>query len=278
MVRSGKVAKSSTRKTVHGKSTVTAKKRAARKSGKAKAKTTSAKKSSSKTTGKKVASKKVAGKKLVRKKKAVAKKASRKVVSKKTAQAKTRSTRVAKAKTTAITRSPKKRSPGKRGSPPTAKDRVKKSATAKSAVTENHEAASFPEERPVPKTYLTPAELQEFKQLLLDKRRELSGDVDKLSRGIADQKAQAGGAHSTMPIHMADLGSDNWEQEFNLGLIANERGRIREIDDALARIDDKTYGVCLATHKKITHARLRAKPWAKFCIEHARAREEGRMP
>ena len=263
---------------MRGKPAATAKKKAVRKSGKAKAKTTSAKKGSSKTAGKKVASKKVAGKKLVRKKKAAAKKASRKVVSKKTAQTKTRSTRVTKAKAPAATRSLKKRSAGKPGNPPKTKSRVKKSATTKKAVAENHEALCLPEERPLPKTHLTPAELREFKQLLLDKRRELSGDVDKLSRGIADQKAQAGGAHSTMPIHMADLGSDNWEQEFNLGLIANERGRIREIDDALARIHDKTYGVCLATHKKITRARLRAKPWAKFCIEHARAREEGRMP
>ena len=80
-----------------------------------------------------------------------------------------------------------------------------------------------------------------------------------------------------MPIHMADLGSDNWEQEFTLGLIANERIRVQEIDNALARIADKTYGVCLATHKRISVARLRAKPWAKYCIEYARLRDEGRV-
>ena len=79
-----------------------------------------------------------------------------------------------------------------------------------------------------------------------------------------------------MPIHMADLGTDTWEKEFTLGLIANEQARVREIDAALERIANKTYGVCLATHKKIQDARLRAKPWAKYCIEYARAREEGR--
>ena len=80
-----------------------------------------------------------------------------------------------------------------------------------------------------------------------------------------------------MPIHMAELGSDNWEQDFTLGLIDTERSLVAEIDEALKRIEKKTYGVCLATHSKISLARLRAKPWAKYCIEHARAREEGRV-
>ncbi|UCC28832.1 MAG: TraR/DksA C4-type zinc finger protein [Phycisphaerales bacterium] len=79
-----------------------------------------------------------------------------------------------------------------------------------------------------------------------------------------------------MPIHMADLGSDNWEKEFTLGLIASEQALVREIDEALERIENKTYGICLATRKRISKARLRAKPWAKYCIEYARAREEGR--
>ena len=80
-----------------------------------------------------------------------------------------------------------------------------------------------------------------------------------------------------MPIHMADLGSDNWEQELNLGLLASEQETVREIDGALARIQEGTYGVCVATGRPIGVSRLRAKPWAKYCIEYARAREEGRL-
>ena len=133
-----------------------------------------------------------------------------------------------------------------------------------------------PQEPALPKTYLSDEELLTFRDLLLDRRRELAGDVTNLSHEVINRKAQAGSAHSAMPIHMADLGTDNWEQEFTLGLIANERDRIRDIDEALARIDNKTYGICLATHKRISRARLRAKPWAKYCIEYARAREEGR--
>ncbi len=135
----------------------------------------------------------------------------------------------------------------------------------------------FPEEqRPPRKTHLTEEALQEFLQLLLKKRAELLGDVRRLTDQALNNNGAGQGESSSMPIHMADLGSDNWEQEFTLGLLANERALVGEIDGALRRIEAKTYGICLVTGKRITKARLRAKPWAKFCIEYARAREEGR--
>ena len=146
---------------------------------------------------------------------------------------------------------------------------------ARSPVTQD--AVQFPEERrPLPKTHLSSKELQEFKELLLDKRAELAGDVKRLTNEALNGKGPEHGEHSAMPIHMADLGTDNWEQEFTLGLVASEQALIREIDEALARIENKTYGICLATHKRISNARLRAKPWATDCIEYALALEDGR--
>ena len=113
--------------------------------------------------------------------------------------------------------------------------------------------------------------------MLLGKRAELASDVQQLSREAFGQTGGASAERSTMPIHMADVGSDNWEQEFTLGLIASERSRVQEIDEALQRINDRTYGVCLATRKRIRVARLRAQPWAKYCIAYARLRDEGRV-
>ena len=137
----------------------------------------------------------------------------------------------------------------------------------------------FVEEEPRPvKTYLSAKQLREFKELLLRKRAELAGDVEGLTSEALDRKGQGYGDQSSMPIHMADLGSDNWEQEFTLGLIANEQAVVREIDDALQRIEDRTFGICVATQQPIDIARLRAKPWAKYCIEYARLREAGRAP
>lgn len=124
------------------------------------------------------------------------------------------------------------------------------------------------------RTNLTDAELAEFRELLLEKRRELVGDVNNLS-DEARRAGAPGGTVSSMPIHMADLGSDTWEQELTLGLIENERGLLREIDEALDRIEKKTYGICIATNKPIGKARLRLKPWAKYGIEYARKRELG---
>ena len=72
---------------------------------------------------------------------------------------------------------------------------------------------------------------------------------------------------------MADIGSDNWEQEFTLDLLTAERDLVREIDGALERINNGTYGICLGTNKPINRSRLKAKPWAKYCIEYARELE-----
>ena len=129
----------------------------------------------------------------------------------------------------------------------------------------------------IPKTKLTEKQLAMFRQLLVEKRRELLGDVRMLTRdALGKPRQESSGDLSNVPIHMADVGSDNWEQDFTIGLIANERQLVREIDEALARIEDRTYGVCLGTLKRISVARLRAKPWAKYSIEYARQLEQRR--
>lgn len=134
------------------------------------------------------------------------------------------------------------------------------------------------EEQPVrmQKSRLKPHEVEEYRRLLLEKRRQLIGDMGLLSEeATGTSRKDSAGDLSLMPNHMADLGSDNWEQEFTLGLLENERNLLREIDEALARIDAGTYGVCIATGKPISKVRLNAKPWARYCIEHARRRELG---
>jgi len=119
-------------------------------------------------------------------------------------------------------------------------------------------------------------ECEPFRLLLLEKRLELAGDVTTLQREALNRNRQdAAGDLSNMPIHMADLGTDNYEQEFTLGLIEGERAVLREIDEALQRIEEGTYGVCVATGRRIAKARLKAKPWAKYCYEYTLAQERG---
>ncbi len=201
--------------------------------------------------------------------------------------ASTRSTRSSKAATTTektthkkvakkkkARTTPKRKTTTREAANRPAKARKATESTPSSPATQS--VAQMPPEPRMPKTHLCDNDLAEFKERLLRMRAELSGNVLEMKRHSLDNKAQSGPEYSSMPIHMADLGSDNWEKEFTLGLIANEQTVVREIDEALERIRDRTYGVCLVTHKRISKARLRAKPWAKYCIQYALAREEGR--
>ncbi len=124
------------------------------------------------------------------------------------------------------------------------------------------------------KTGLTRKDINYFKSLLLEKRAEIVGDV----MSMEDARSGKVGNLSNMPLHMADVGSDNYETEFNLGLVESERRLLREIDDALERISNRTYGVCIESGEPINKARLEIKPWAKYCIDVARERERRGLP
>lgn len=127
------------------------------------------------------------------------------------------------------------------------------------------------------KSGLTKRDIAMLRNALLDKRAELVGDMTRMrDEALSKNRQDAAGNLSNMPIHMADIGTDNYEQEFTLGLLDNERAILHEIDEALARIDKGTYGVCLATGAPIGLARLKAQPWAKYSYEYMLQRERQR--
>ncbi len=144
----------------------------------------------------------------------------------------------------------------------------KKTRTKKSKVVEEEKTK---QSRKTVKTHLSRKELNHYRDLLLHKRAELSGDLDALE---AQALKTGTGDSSHMPIHMADIGTDTFDQDFMIGLAESERQRMREIDDALQRIKDRTYGICQKTSNPIPKARLDAKPWAKYTIEAAREIEQ----
>lgn len=123
---------------------------------------------------------------------------------------------------------------------------------------------------------MSPADVKHFKQMLLEKRGEILRNVSEIEEEtLKKSRLDASGDLSSMPIHMADLGSDNYEQEFVLGLMDSERKLLQEIDDALQRIEEGAYGICEGTGKPIPKARLKAQPWARYCVEYARSLEKG---
>ncbi len=121
------------------------------------------------------------------------------------------------------------------------------------------------------KTKLSAKDLGEYRNILLQQRKELIARVKGLEE---DALRSSGGNLSTMPLHMADIGTDTFDQDLAIGMAETERALLRELDDALSRIADKTYGVCQLTGKPIPKARLEAKPWAKYTIEAARQIEK----
>ncbi|MFW5817413.1 MAG: TraR/DksA family transcriptional regulator [Planctomycetota bacterium] len=124
------------------------------------------------------------------------------------------------------------------------------------------------------KSPLTKKQLAMFREMLLEKRRDLMGDMSGIEHSALGAD-RGNGASDLMPTHPADLGSDNYEQEFTLGLLASERTLLKEIHEALERIDEGIYGICLGTAKPIGLPRLKARPWAKYCIDYARMVEKG---
>jgi RNA polymerase-binding protein DksA len=123
---------------------------------------------------------------------------------------------------------------------------------------------------------ITPKELEHFRELLLAKRRELVGDMSSMEREAL--RSTTGTNLSNLPLHMADMGTDNYEQEFTLGLVEKDRQLLREINQALAKIQDGRFGICEGTGKPIGKPRLEAQPWARYSIEYARLMERGLVP
>lgn len=120
------------------------------------------------------------------------------------------------------------------------------------------------------------AEMKGYKEKLLLLRARLRGDVDAMAdAALRKTRSEANGDLSSMPIHMADIGSDNYEQEFTLSLMQNEESALEMIESAIEKIEDGVYGVCEECSGVISKARLNAIPHTPFCIKCAQKAERG---
>ncbi len=128
---------------------------------------------------------------------------------------------------------------------------------------------------PLPRSRLKAEELEAFRRILLEKREQIVGSMGTMqNEALRKNRSDAAGDLSMMPIHMADIGTDAYEQEFTIGLIENQHETLKEIDAALERLQQGTFGICEATHKPIAKARLKVKPWARYTLAYKRALEE----
>ena len=112
------------------------------------------------------------------------------------------------------------------------------------------------------KNILTPFLIRQRQRLL-----ELKDTLLDSMRGVARDNLHAGSETSAFGMHQADAGSDAYDRDFALSMLSKEQGSLYEIDEALKRIEDGSYGVCDICEKPIRHDRLEALPFTRYTVE-----------
>ena len=114
------------------------------------------------------------------------------------------------------------------------------------------------------------ADMKVYKERLLLMRARLRGDVSAMADAALSMSGGVGnGELSSMPSHMADLGSNTFEQQNTLRLVDNEESVLEEIEDALERIEEGAYGSCSECGGRIPKMRLNAIPQTAYCVKCA---------
>ena len=121
---------------------------------------------------------------------------------------------------------------------------------------------------------LNPAKVSTITDPFLKKQQERllhlrDGMLDSMS-GVARDSLRSraeGSEASAFGMHQADAGSDAYDRDFALSLLSQEQDALYEIEEALKRIEQGTYGICELSGKPISHARLEAIPFARFTVE-----------
>jgi RNA polymerase-binding protein DksA len=121
---------------------------------------------------------------------------------------------------------------------------------------------------------MSQADLEHFRQMLLDLHRRLKGDVSHLTDEALRPGNETSGNLSNAPLHPADLGSETYQQELSLSLLENSEQVLEDIAAALERIHQGKYGRCDECGAAIPKARLQAVPYARHCVACARKLEQ----
>jgi DnaK suppressor protein len=109
--------------------------------------------------------------------------------------------------------------------------------------------------------------IQYFRELLLEKREEALEQIDILTDRVSDLDEADDADLSSITHHLGDVGSEMEEDEMNFQLLERTKKYVNEINDALERIENGTYGICEATGKPIDKGRLDAVPHTRYSME-----------
>jgi DnaK suppressor protein len=110
-------------------------------------------------------------------------------------------------------------------------------------------------------------DMKTFKETLLKEKERLFKDLnDKEKNNLGKSFKDISGEVSSHKMHMADLASDNAEEDTSLDLLSSEEKLLRQIQNAIKRIEKKTYGNCSKCGKNLSMKRLKAVPYAELCL------------
>lgn len=118
----------------------------------------------------------------------------------------------------------------------------------------------------MPDVKLDKKKLDHYKKTLIKLKDELVHDIKNMSKNPNGDGADSGDVSGHV-LHMADVATDMYDREFNLGLASTEREVLVRIDQALKKIEDKSYGHCIECGKSIAAARLEAIPYVETCLK-----------
>jgi len=125
------------------------------------------------------------------------------------------------------------------------------------------------------KRKFTKKELEEFKKIILKRKEEILDEIKHLSEDtLKKSQKDASGDISGYAYHMADVATDTYDREFSLELVSNSREILYELDEALKKIEEGTFGICESCKMPISKARLKAIPQAHLCIKCQEIRDK----
>ena len=114
-------------------------------------------------------------------------------------------------------------------------------------------------------------DMEKYRRLLEEKKTSISSDLAK-TRSAEEETTE----ESTQDI--ADKAVSSYTREFLYSLTDGERSTLLQIDDAINRIDDVTYGMCINCGQTIAEKRLTAVPWTPYCVDCQELSEKGMLP
>jgi len=118
-------------------------------------------------------------------------------------------------------------------------------------------------------------ELKSFRKLILKRKEEIDDGIKHISEDtLKKSQRDASGDISGYSYHMADVATDTYDREFSLGLASSERELLYELDDALKKIEEGTFGICEGCKSTIAKTRLKALPYARLCVKCQEKKEK----